>query len=96
MYHRYKFIENDKIEEGTLLNATNSSLDPYDYHVQKCGVGPFKNSDRSLIHTSWPGHGEDIENEDDISIVEDVVEEDENLIETEYLNGNKEVVKFFN
>ena len=24
----YKFIENDKIEEGTLLDATNHSLDP--------------------------------------------------------------------
>ena len=30
IYHRYKFIENDKIEEGTLLNATDGSLDPYD------------------------------------------------------------------
>ena len=25
-----KFIENDKIEEGTFLNATNNSLDPFD------------------------------------------------------------------
>ena len=24
--HHYKFIENDKIEEGTLLNATNNSF----------------------------------------------------------------------
>ena len=29
-YFRSKFIENDKIEEGSLLNATNGSLDPYD------------------------------------------------------------------
>ena len=35
LYYRYKFIENDKIEEGTLLNATNTSLDPYDYHLEK-------------------------------------------------------------
>ena len=33
--HRYKFIENDKIEEGSLLNATNTSLGPYDYHLEK-------------------------------------------------------------
>ena len=33
----YKFNENDKIEEGTLLNATNDSLDLFDYHLEKCG-----------------------------------------------------------
>ena len=33
----YKFIENDEIEEGTFLNATNNSLDQYDYHVENCG-----------------------------------------------------------
>ena len=96
LYHRYKFIENDKIEEGTLLNATNGSLDPYDYHVEKCGVDSFKKLERSLIHTFWPGVGEDIENEDDISDVEDEVEEDGDLIETSYTNGNNEVVKIFN
>ena len=26
IYHRYKFIENDKIEEGTLLNATDGMI----------------------------------------------------------------------
>ena len=43
LYNRYKFIENDKIDEGSLLNRTNSSLDPFDYHVEKCGVHSFKN-----------------------------------------------------
>ena len=41
LYHRYKFIENDKIEEVTLLNATNNSLDPYEYHLEKCGIDSF-------------------------------------------------------
>ena len=41
LFHRYKFIENDKIQEGTLLNAANTSLDPYDYHLEKCGVDFF-------------------------------------------------------
>ena len=59
LYHRYKFIENDKIEENTLLNATNNSLDPYDYHLEKCGTDSFKKLERNLIHTFWPGHGED-------------------------------------
>ena len=56
LYNRYKFIENNKIEEGTLLNATNTSLDPYDYHVEKCGLDSFRKLEHSLIHTCWPGH----------------------------------------
>ena len=92
--HHYKFIENDKIEEGTLLNSTNGY--PYDYHFDKCGVDSFKNLERSLIHTFWPGVGEDIENEDDISDEEVEVEGNEDLIEKQYLNGNNEVVKIFN
>ena len=51
LYNRYKFIENDKIEEGTLLNATNNSLDPYDYHVEKCGVHSSEKLERRLVHT---------------------------------------------
>ena len=96
LYHRYKFIENDKIEEGTLLNTTNGSLDPFDYHPEKCGVDSFKRLERSLIHTFWPGHGENMENEDDISDVEDDVEEVGDLIQTQCLNGNNEVVENFN
>ena len=74
MYQRYKFIENDKIE-GTLLNATNTNLDPYDYHVEKCAIDAFEKLENELIHTSWPGHRDgDAEVEDDLN-VEDVVEE---------------------
>ena len=91
LYYRYKFIENDKIEEGTLLNAANTSLDPYDYHLEKCGIVSFKKLKRILIHSFWSGHGEDIENEDDD---DDFVEED--VVETQYFNGNNEVVKKFN
>ena len=91
LYHRYEFIENDKIEEGTLLNRTGNSLDPYDYLVEKCGVDTFKKLERSLIHSFWSGHGEDIENEDD-----DLVEEDINIHEIEYTHGDNEIVKVFN
>ena len=77
------------------MNTTNNSLDPYDYHVEKCGLDSFKRLEHSLIHTFWSGHGEDIENEDDISDVEDEVEEDGDLIETQYLNVNNEMVKNF-
>ena len=41
LYHPYNFIENNKIAEGILLNATNTSLDPYDYHLEKCGKDSF-------------------------------------------------------
>ena len=86
--------ENGKIEEETLLNSTNGY--PFDYHLDKCGVNSFKKLERSLIHSFWPGVGEDIENEEDISDSEDEVEEDDGLIDPQYLNGNKEVVKIFN
>ena len=89
--HQYKFIENDKIEEGSLLNATNISLDPYDYHLEICGIDSFKKLERNLIHTFRPDHGEDIENEDGDN---DLVEED--IVETQYFNGNNKVVKIFN
>ena len=39
--NHYKFIENDKIEEGTLLNGKNNNLDPFLYHLGKC-VDSFK------------------------------------------------------
>ena len=88
LYHPYKFIENDEILEGTLLNASRSSLDPYDYHIGRCGVDSFKKLDHSLIHTLWPDHGEDQDQNENI--------EDEILIEPSYTNGNNDVVKIFN
>ena len=93
LYNRYKFIENDKIEEGILLNATNNSLDPYVYHVEKCCFDAFKELEQTQINTCWPGFGEDIEDEDDGLVEED--EENEDLIETNFTNRNKEVVNFF-
>ena len=80
--HRYKFLENDKIEKGTLLN-------PFEYHLEKCGIDSFKKLERVLIHTFCPGHGEDIETEDNI-------QEDINVHELEYTDESNEVVKIFN
>ena len=98
LYDRYKFIENDKIEEGTLLNVTNNSLDPYDYHLEKCGIDSFKKLERNLIHTLWPGHGENIEDEDDVLVEENIdnIHEDINIHELQYTNGNNMIVKIFN
>ena len=47
----YKFIPYDKIEEGTLLNATNDSSDSFDYHLGKCCVDSFKTLEHSQTHT---------------------------------------------
>ena len=32
---QFKFIENDRFEQRTLLNATSNSLNPYDYIMMK-------------------------------------------------------------
>ena len=50
----YNFNEKDKTEEGTLLNATNDSLDPFDYHLGKCGADSCKKLVHSQIHTFYP------------------------------------------
>ena len=94
LYNRYKYIEKDKIEKWTLLNATNNSLDPYGYHVEKCGIDSFKKLEHTQIQICWSGVGEEEENEDDDLVEED--EENEDLIGTIYTNGNNEMVKLFN
>ena len=91
LYNRCKFIENDKIEEGSLLNRTNSRLDPFDYHVENCVVDSFKKIESSLIHAFWPDVGED--EEDNGDDVEDDVEEDVKVHELEYNDGSNEFVK---
>ena len=35
-----KYIENNKIDKGTLLIVTN--MYPYDYHFNKCGADIFQ------------------------------------------------------
>ena len=73
------------------MNATSGSSDPFDYHLEKCGVKSFKTLKHREIHTFYPHNEEDEEDGDHDLTEEDV--EDEDLIETNYTNGNKEVVK---
>ena len=61
------------MEERTLLNATNNSLDPSLYHLGICGVDSFKQLERSQIHSCRPHDDEEdenvdlvVENEDDV------------------------------
>ena len=90
----YKFIENDKIQEGTLLNSLNDSLDPYDYHLSKNGLRCLKKLlECNRIHSSWLGiecgfMEEIVEDEED-------VEECDNIQELEYTDGSNNVVKIF-
>ena len=94
IYNRYNIIEIDKIEERTLLNSTNDSLDPFDYHFEKCGLGSFKTLEHTQKHTCWPRDDDDenTEGENDVLFEEG---EDEILVETQYLNGKIEAVKIF-
>ena len=94
---QYKFIENDKIQEGTLLNSSNDSLDPYEYHLSKNGLDCFKKLlECSRFHSNWLsmecGDMEEIIEED----IEEDVEEDDNLHELESTDGCNKVVKNFN
>ena len=76
------------------MNRRDSSLDPFDYDVEKCGKDDFKKLKHTPIHTCWPGFEEDMKDEDDDLAEED--EENEDLIETYYTNGDNEMVKIFN
>ena len=91
----YKFIGNDKIEKGTVLNSSNNSLHPYDYHLSKNEMDCFKKLlECNRIHSFWPGMEcgfmeEIVEGEED-------VEENVKIYELEYTKGSNQVVKIFN
>ena len=77
-----------------MLNTIDGSFDPYDYHVENCGMDAFEKLERTQIQTCWPGFGEGIEDGDDDLFEED--KENEDLIESIYTNGNNKKVKIFN
>ena len=54
-------------------------------------VESFKTLEHTQKQTCWPGFEEDEEVEDDV-----LDDENEDMVETIYCNGNKEVVKIFN
>ena len=90
-----------KIEEGTSLNSTNNSLDPFDYHLAKRGDGAFKTMESNQIH-SFFGNEEADEADDEEDIrgaqreLDDWVEEQRNFDKPAYCDGSNEVVKIFN
>ena len=74
--------------EGTLLNRSDGSLDPYDYHLEKCGKEVFITIEANKILSFWAGMEIDEDEEDD--------EEDGNTQELQYTDRSNEVVKIFN
>ena len=56
----FKFIKRDKINENEILNANDISVDPFDYHVSKCGIYSFQDIHIHKIHSNYPEHTEDI------------------------------------
>ena len=81
-----KLIEDDKVEEGTLLNESVINNDPYAYHLANCGAGAFKTVEYSRVHTYYLN-----KEEDDVDEV--LVEEQEHSFKPDYCNGNNEMVK---
>ena len=73
------------MEEGTLLNFLNDSVDPYDDHVLKCGENLFWKMTIGETHSFFK------DDDDDSEDVDFLVE-----IELEYYNGNSQLVKNFN
>ena len=68
-----------------MLKTTESSVDPFDYHLEICGSDCFKKLLKcSRIHSSLSG----MESGD--------IEEDFNIHELDYTDGSNEVVKLFN
>ena len=74
--NHYVFIENGKIEMCTLLNDTNDSRDPVDYHLAKYGENSFEKPNYERIHKYYSNN-----NEEDIWI-----EEEEVFFEPNYCN----------
>ena len=90
----FKFIENDKIEEGTLLNSSDGCMDPYDYHLTKKGMQCFtKILECNRIHSFWLSMEGDME---EIDNPEEDVEDYDNIHELEYTDGSNKAVKIFN
>ena len=88
----YKLIGNEKIQEGTLLNSSNDSLDLYDYHLSKNGIDCFKKLlECNRIHSNWLsmecGGMEEIIEEVIEEVFEEDVEEDDNIHELEYTDS---------
>ena len=77
---QYKFIENDKIKEGTSLNTTNNNLDLFGYHLEKSGENSFKTLEHTQLHSFYFDSEENAEDEDDVLVEENV--EGDDLIET--------------
>ena len=91
----YNIIENDKIEERALLNTINDNLDPFDYHLGKCGENVFKTLERTQIHSFYLAGEENLQEEDDVLVGEDVEDDDRNGTNNVVRIPNQKCVIFY-
>ena len=99
----YKFIENNKYDDGTSLKSTNDSFDPFGCHMLKCGKNAVQESRYEQIYTYYTKTNEDDEEDDEEEGIWraqrslDVwAREQEALFKLDRCNGSNEVVKIFN
>ena len=92
-----KYIENDKLEELTLLNTTENSSDPFDYHFFKNGENALTRLTREVVHTYYPDKDDDDEDiwrtQRVLNVLYAAIEAAHKL---DYSNGNTEMVKILN
>ena len=47
------FIKKDKIVESELLNTNESSVDPFEYHISKCGKDSLEKLRKYKFHSNY-------------------------------------------
>ena len=57
--NRWNYTKKDRFGETTLLIKTEKSLDPFDFHVLRCGENVFKEKEHNLIHPYYADQDED-------------------------------------
>ena len=101
LFHLYKNMKVEKIGKGIFSTFTNDGVDPYDYHLAKCGEGAFETMECNQIHRFHPNEeAEEDVVEEDFWIahreIEFWAEEQKILNKPAYCKGNNEMVMIFN
>ena len=76
--------------ERSSLNQTDDSLDPYDYHLTKCGEDDITTMECNQIHTYHPD--EEVEEK----VLDAWDREPEAFFKPDFCNGKNEMMKILN
>ena len=49
----FEFIRREKIDNDKLLNSNENSVDPYAYHISRCGKDSFKKLGTYKIRSNY-------------------------------------------